>query len=86
MYAVCVLMHQLLDSGLIPACPLSNMTCGHELGQEEVERVSNLPVAVMSRGVSIAVDWSGSLLSGLPCVSFSAGIVVQQVYGNSPYS
>ncbi|CAM9176920.1 unnamed protein product, partial [Hapterophycus canaliculatus] len=30
---------QLLDSGLIPACPLSNMACGHELSQEEVERV-----------------------------------------------
>lgn len=31
---------QLLELGLIPACPLSNMTCGHELSQEEVERVS----------------------------------------------
>ncbi|CAM9219754.1 unnamed protein product [Ectocarpus sp. 12 AP-2014] len=30
---------QLLDSALIPACPLSTMKCGHELGQEEVERV-----------------------------------------------
>eukprot|EP00752_Nemacystus_decipiens_P013473 g11932.t1 len=29
---------QLLDAGLIPACPLSN-TCSHELSQEEVERV-----------------------------------------------
>lgn len=31
---------QLLDASLIPACPMSSMGCGHELSQDEVERVS----------------------------------------------
>ncbi|CAN0112641.1 unnamed protein product [Ectocarpus sp. 13 AM-2016] len=41
---------QLLDSALIPACPLSTMKCGHELGQEEVERVSGFGNARHTRG------------------------------------